>query len=124
MKSTFLILFVLIGCTLYSCAQTAKSEFAKVLTAEEFKAKLAATPNAILLDIRRPDEIAGGKIEGSINIVYGSPTFKAELAKLDSTKPVFVYCAGGVRSAKSCPDLEKVGFKEIYDLKGGFSAWK
>jgi rhodanese-related sulfurtransferase len=109
---------------MYSCAQTAKSEFAKVLTADAFKAKLAATPNAILLDVRRPDEIAGGKIAGSINIVYGSPTFAAELAKLDTKKPIFIYCAGGVRSAKSCPDLEKLGFKEIYDLQGGFGAWK
>ena len=63
MKSILFILLSLVGCTLYSCAQTAKSEFVKVLNAEEFKAKLAATPNAILLDVRRPDEIAGGKID-------------------------------------------------------------
>jgi rhodanese-related sulfurtransferase len=124
MKSIFSVLLLLVGITMYSCAQSPKSQVAQVLTAADFKAKLAATPNAILLDVRRPDEIAGGKIDGSINIVYGEPNFEAELAKLDHTKPIFIYCAGGVRSAKSCPSLEKNGFKTIYDLKGGYASWR
>jgi len=44
--------------------------------------------------------------------------------KLDKNKPVLLYCAGGVRSAKAAKILKKQGFTEIYDLKNGYTGWK
>jgi rhodanese-related sulfurtransferase len=71
------------------------------------------------------NEVAQGKINGSMNIDYFSPTFVATATKkLDKTKPVLVYCAAGGRSASAAKDLKKAGFKKVYDLEGGYDAWK
>lgn len=108
-----------------ACAQkTSAGKHTQVLAAADFKTKLAAAENALLLDVRTPDEVAAGKIEGSQNINYNAADFKAQLAKLDPKRPVFVYCAKGGRSGKTTPMLEELGFTQIYDLAGGFSAWK
>ena len=44
---------------------------------------MAENPNAIILDIRTPEEFYAGTIEGSINIDYYAPDFAAQLEKLD-----------------------------------------
>jgi hypothetical protein len=82
-------------------------------------------PSAQIVDVRTSKEVAQGKIQGSVNIDYFSPTFVASaLNKLDKTKPVLVYCAAGGRSASAAKDLKKAGFKKVYDLEGGYDSWK
>lgn len=109
--------FLLVGLTSISCAQNRVSQ-------AEFK-KLMKDPAAQIVDVRTSKEVAEGKISGSMNIDYFSPTFitMAE-KKLDKTKPVLVYCAAGGRSASAAKDLKKAGFKKVYDLEGGYDAWK
>ena len=80
--------------------------------------------NEIVLDVRAPKELAQGKIENAININFFDETFDAQIAKLDKTKPVMVYCAGGFRSAEAAKKLQSLGFKEIYDLEGGFDVYQ
>ena len=80
--------------------------------------------NAQILDVRTANEVAQGKIQGSLNIDY----FKADFmeiakSKLDKNKPVLVYCAAGGRSASAAKDLKKAGFKSVYDLEGGYDNW-
>lgn len=83
---------------------------------------MQATPAAILLDVRTPQEIAGGQIAGARNLVFGAPGFDQEVLKIGKL-PVFVYCAGGGRSGKVARLLQKHGY-EVYDLQGGFANWK
>ncbi len=124
MKLQILFLLLVGLLSFNACAQKATGKHTKVLGTVEFKAKLAEKQNALLLDVRTAGEVANGKIENSINIDYNAPDFKAQLAKLDPKKTVFVYCAKGGRSGKTTPTLEELGFTEIYDLEGGFDAWK
>lgn len=80
---------------------------------------------AIILDVRTPDEINNGVIEGAslfINL-YGG-TFDQELAKLDKTKTYIVYCHSGNRSAKAASIMLSKGFTSIYNLQGGITDWK
>ena len=49
--------------------------------------------------------------------------FKEEMAKLDVERPVFVFCAKGGRSGKASAICKELGFKTIYDLDGGYTAW-
>jgi rhodanese-related sulfurtransferase len=44
--------------------------------------------------------------------------------KLNPSKPVYLYCRSGNRSGKAANLLAKMGFTEIYDLKGGYMSWK
>jgi rhodanese-related sulfurtransferase len=42
---------------------------------------------------------------------------------LDKKNPIYLYCRSGNRSKKSADILIKLGFSEVYDLKGGFVEW-
>ena len=57
------------------------------------------------------------------NINWNGDQFEAEAAKYDKTKPIFVYCRVGGRSAKAADKLSQMGFKEVYNLEGGIIQW-
>ena len=113
----FIMSILLVGLSAVSCAQNRVSQ-------TEFK-KLMKDPSAQIVDVRTSKEVAEGKISGSMNIDYFSASFMATAQnKLDKNKPVLVYCAAGGRSASAAKDLKKAGFKKVYDLEGGYDAWK
>jgi len=93
------------------------------INAREFKKKIEGN-NTQLIDVRTPREFTDEHLNGAINInYYKKALFHKEMAKLDKSKPVYVYCRSGVRSSKSAKILKKAGFK-VYDLKGGILDWK
>ncbi len=94
-----------------------------VLTPSEFKTKLESKENAQLLDVRTPGEFQDGYIPNAINIDYKNSNFSEKIKELDKSKPVFVYCLAGARSADAAKILAENGFNEIYDLKGGYLKW-
>ena len=77
-----------------------------------------------LIDVRSPNEFVNGSIGKAQNMNFNSPFFKEQVLKLDKNKPVVVFCHAGGRSAKASLILDSLGFKQIYDLKGGYSNWK
>jgi phage shock protein E len=95
-----------------------------VLAPKEFKTKLDATPGAILLDVRTPEEVEQGKLKGAVNIDFNNTDFEKEVARLDKSKTYFVYCAKGGRSSKAFAILKSAGFNNVYDLSGGYNSWK
>ncbi len=80
--------------------------------------------NTVLIDVRTPAETAGGIIEGALEIDYRSPDFAQKLSELDPDKTYLVYCASGGRSGKTCGKLNEMGLTKVYNLKGGYAAWK
>lgn len=80
--------------------------------------------NTVLIDVRTPAETAGGTIDGAIEMDYRSPDFAQQVKSLDPGKTYLVYCAVGGRSGKACGMLNEAGFDKVYNLKGGYSAWK
>ena len=99
------------------------SQSQNVLTPSEFKATLESKSDAQLLDVRTPGEYQDGYLENAVNIDYKNANFSEKIKDLDKNKPVFVYCLAGSRSAGAVKILAESGFKEIYDLKGGFLKW-
>lgn len=95
----------------------------KQLTTEEFEKQLAKSTDAQLLDVRTPDEYGEGHLAKAANVDYKSPDFKQKIATLDKSKPVYVYCLSGGRSAAAASALNEIGFKEVYDMKGGYLKW-
>ena len=89
----------------------------------QFNQKLAELPSAQLVDVRTPEEVAAGAIPSAINMDFFSNEFESKIKTLDKNRPVLVYCKSGGRSGKTAKRLNKMGFKEVYDLKGGFSSW-
>jgi rhodanese-related sulfurtransferase len=103
-----------------SCQSQNKGDNLQLLEPKEFLAKFKATKDAQLLDVRTPEEVAEGALEASQNINFYDADFKDKLSKLDKNKPVFVYCRSGGRSGKCAQMCKDMGFKEIYDMKGGW----
>ena len=93
------------------------------LTPDDFESKLKSAKQAQLIDVRTPEEYKDGHLKSAANIDYKNQAFKDQIAKLDKSKPVFVYCLGGVRSAAAAEILHESGFNEIYDMKGGYLKW-
>lgn len=114
-----LLALVFVACQ----SQMNKGPEGSVLDAAAFQAKMTTLNNKILLDVRTPAEIAQGKIENAQELDFYGSNFDAELDKLDKTRPVMVYCKSGGRSGKAAAKLRAKGFTEVYDLKGGYSAW-
>jgi phage shock protein E len=86
--------------------------------------KLIADKKVVVLDVRTPAEFASGHIQGATNLDIHGKDFKAKLAEMDKDQPYLVHCAVGMRSAKACTAMSGLGFKNVYDLKGGLDAWK
>ena len=82
--------------------------------------KQAVSKNKVqLIDVRTANEYHANRIKKAKNIDIFSSKFTLEVNKLDKEKPVYVYCRSGGRSKRASKTLSKLGFKEIYDLKGG-----
>jgi phage shock protein E len=94
------------------------------LSVPDFKTKLEGTPAAVLIDLRTPDETAKGIIPNAIQLDYFRKDFEKEVIKLDKGKPYFLYCASGGRSTETAELMVKQGFKQVYNLKEGFTGWK
>ena len=94
------------------------------LNAHAFQAKIKELKNEQLIDVRTPQEYEEGHIEGATNINWNDDNFEQQVSKLDKTKPVMVYCLAGGRSGSAAAALKRMGFTEIYDLKGGMRSWR
>jgi rhodanese-related sulfurtransferase len=87
-------------------------------------AKLITEKKVVVLDVRMPAEFANGHIAGAMNLDIYDKDFRTKLEKLDKNQAYLVHCAVGMRSAKACKIMDQEGFNTLYDLKGGFDAWK
>lgn len=96
-----------------------------VLSQEAFRERLISADDYILVDVRTPKEYEEGHIEGAVNVDFLDPAaFDEGAARLDQDKALMIYCRSGKRSRKASEKLKALGFKEIYDLEGGFRSWK
>ena len=122
MLSILSIVFLFLSCSTSSTTLTAQTINKKVSKSEFVE--LMKKTGAQLIDVRTPREFSNGFIEGAKNIDYNGDSFEKQMKKLDKTKPVLVYCAAGGRSENAAELLQEWGFKEVYDLEGGYNGWK
>lgn len=84
---------------------------------------LVQSGGAQLLDVRAPQETASGIIAGAQVIPVGELESRLREIKRDA-RPLLVYCASGSRSSAACEFLSEKGFESLFNLEGGFSAWR
>lgn len=76
------------------------------------------------VDVRTSSEYNGGHIKNAINVdFFNAGNFKTHFENSDRYKAVYVYCRSGARSQKAARKLIKMGFTQVYDLKGGYNSW-
>ncbi len=93
----------------------------KETTVEELKKKKDTGDDFTLLDVRDPHEVHISKIENSTLIPLDD--LPGRLDELDKESEIVVMCRSGARSAKACELLEKNGFGNTSNLKGGVNEW-
>jgi rhodanese-related sulfurtransferase len=125
MKHTLLlILLTFLFISTSSIAQTGPdSKPLENVNPAKFK-ELLSKKDGILIDLRTPSEIQQGCIKGSVMIDYSDKGFEKEFARLDKSKPTYIYCAGGGRSADAAQYLIEHGFTKVINLEKGFKDWK
>lgn len=120
-----LVPFVVLLTLLVSCgAGVGKETLYKDLNAQQFSEALAAGEGYILLDVRTPGEFKSSRLEGAILMDFYDADFKEQLATLDPSKTVYVYCRSGNRSSQTGLLMQTMGFEEVYNLQGGIGAWQ
>ena len=90
---------------------------------KSYAEKLKVTDSPQLLDVRTPEEYNDGHIDNATNVNWNGNDFVSKASKYEKSKPIFVYCKVGGRSAQAADKLAKLGFKEIYNLDGGIMKW-
>ena len=83
--------------------------------------ELARMNAAALIDVREPEEFAGGAIDGARLIPLG--VLPARLEEVPRDRDVVVYCQTGGRSARALEILRGAGFTRARHLRGGYAAW-
>ena len=80
-----------------------------------------ATPGAVLLDVRTPEEYREGHIPGSRNVPLQAIDSAAAVIKEKDT-PIFAYCYSGARSAQAVSVREGMGYTNVKNI-GGIAAY-
>lgn len=100
------------------------SGIVEILNQPDFKNAITR-PDVQLVDIRTCGEYQMGRIKNAKHIdFYQKSTFVEKFDKLDKKKPVYIYCLTGSRSQQASFILYKMGFEKIFDLRGGYRAWR
>ncbi|MGV3525097.1 MAG: rhodanese-like domain-containing protein [Candidatus Sericytochromatia bacterium] len=77
-----------------------------------------------VLDVRTTAEFNGGHLANAEQIDFNGPNFAEQISGLDKQAPYLIYCATGRRSALARQQMLDQGFQQVYDMRGGFEAWK
>jgi molybdopterin/thiamine biosynthesis adenylyltransferase/rhodanese-related sulfurtransferase len=80
--------------------------------------------NAVILDVREPDEYEQGALPGAVHIPRGTLETSVEGRIPDKSSHVVVYCAGGTRSAFAARTMQELGYSDVASVIGGFNRWK
>ena len=127
MRLLAILASVFISINLVACGGSAQEggsegQIAKNVDATQFH-QLYTEKGGQMLDVRTDGEVAQGYITGAVQIDFYGDDFDKKVAELDKDKPVFVYCAAGGRSGQAMNKMKDMGFKEVYNLSGGFPTW-
>lgn len=96
------------------------SEIATI-TVEQLRERLQAGETLHLIDVREPEEVAHGMIEGAVHIPLGQ--VPERLDEIPRNEEVIFICRSGYRSSQACQYLESLGFQGPTNLVGGMLAW-
>ncbi|MFL0682598.1 MAG: rhodanese-like domain-containing protein [Algoriphagus aquaeductus] len=122
MKIKFPFLLALLLFSMSAFAQTVEKDSIQVITIAQFE-KMAQKKKAMVLDVRTPEEVAEGHLAGSVNINFLGDNFANEIQTLDKKKTYLLYCRSGSRTRRAADLMQKSGFKHVYMLEGGITAW-
>ncbi|MFW9915044.1 MAG: rhodanese-like domain-containing protein [Candidatus Thorarchaeota archaeon] len=94
------------------------------VSAEEAHTLINTTSTLFILDVRALEEFKDGHIQSSVLIPLADLEERANELPADNHTPILVYCRSGGRSASASAILVSMDYEQVYNLLGGFLAWK
>ena len=85
---------------------------------------MRADENVVLLDVRTPREFEAGYVPGAVHINWRARDFNREVQKLDKSRKYVIYCLSGIRSASAAQRMSELGFTQLFNFTGGWSAYQ
>jgi len=99
----------------------AKKRVEEVSVAEA-RARLATHPNVVLLDVREDHEWQQDHAAGAVHLGRGILERDLEKAYPDPNTEIIMYCGGGFRSALTVEVAQRMGYRNVFSLAGGYKA--
>lgn len=96
----------------------------KETSIDEVAARLARGEKFELVDVREESEFAAGRIKGARHLGKGVIERDVEKAIPDENADIVLYCGGGFRSALAAENLERMGYRNVKSMAGGWRGWK
>lgn len=95
------------------------------ITVQQFKEKIESENDVFLLDVRQPFEKFQSSIEYENSLLIPVGELEDRIDEIESQKDqeIVCMCRSGSRSANACKLLEKKGFSNVKNLKGGINEW-
>ncbi|HLF62556.1 MAG TPA: rhodanese-like domain-containing protein [Saprospiraceae bacterium] len=94
------------------------------LSVSQFEKMRGAGVEMNVIDVRTPEEVSQGKIPDALEMDYQADDFEKKIDTLEKEKSYILYCAAGGRSSKAAEMMLQKGFKNVYNLEGGYEAWE
>jgi rhodanese-related sulfurtransferase len=95
----------------------------KEVSADEVAARIERGDAFHLIDVREESEVAKGTIKSARHIGRGVLERDIEKTIPDLDADIVLYCGGGYRSALSAESLQKMGYRNVKSMAGGWRAW-
>ena len=92
----------------------------KEATVDEARERLARNPKAVLMDVREDHEWQAGHAAQGIHLGKGILERDLEKTVPDAETEIIMYCGGGYRSALTADAAQRMGYRNVYSLIGGY----
>lgn len=112
----------LVATTFCGCSLFAQNNVPEI-SVEEYKIKYANDSAVVVLDVRTPDEFNTGHLPQAINIDWYGEDFGKQVAVIDTSRTIVVYCRSGKRAGNAIKKMQQLGFHHLTNLKGGIMEW-
>jgi rhodanese-related sulfurtransferase len=94
----------------------------KEVSVEEARQRLKENPNALLIDVREDSEWQNGHATEAMHLGKGVLERDLEKAVPDRDRELIMYCGGGFRSAVTAEVAQRMGYRNVASLAGGYKA--
>lgn len=85
----------------------------RLINIQAAKKEMATRDNAILLDVREPQEVIEQPVNGAVNIPRGVLEMQALQRFTDAQTPLYIHCATGIRASLAAEQLQRIGFENV-----------
>ena len=102
----------------------AQAPLAEPITGADLASRIEAGDAPFILDVRSPEEYAGGHVPGAVNIPFDALPDRLDELPVGHGDEVVVYCRSGRRASIAEQTLAEAGFTELRDLDGHIQGWQ